>query len=81
MLAGRSHWERERSTRRGAPAPISEGNQVDQKTVITLEAEDLQELERILMDRDEKDALQYLRERIEKKVREAHKVECRPAFD
>lgn len=54
---------------------------MEQKTVITLDAEDLQELERILMDQDAKDALKYLRERIEKKVREAHKVECRPAFD
>jgi len=54
---------------------------MEQKTVITLDAEDLQELERILMDRDEKDALRFLRERIDKKVREAHRIECRPAFD
>jgi hypothetical protein len=54
---------------------------VDQRVVITLDPEDLQELERILMDREEKDALRYLRERIEKKVKKATKAGCRPPFD
>lgn len=54
---------------------------MEQTIVITLDAADLQELERILMDRDEKDALRFLRERIEKKVREATKVLCKPLFD
>jgi hypothetical protein len=54
---------------------------VEQRVVITLDAEDLQELERILMDREEKDALTFLRERVEKKVREATRVHCKPPFD
>jgi hypothetical protein len=54
---------------------------VDQRIVITLDAEDLQELERILMDRDEKGALRFLHERIEKKVREATRPHCKPPFD
>jgi len=54
---------------------------VDQRIVITLDAEDLQELERILIDRDEKDALRFLHERIEKKVHKTTKAHCRPPFD
>lgn len=51
---------------------------MEQKVVITLDAEELQELERILMDRDEKDALQFLREHVEKKVEAATKAHCKP---
>jgi hypothetical protein len=54
---------------------------VDQKVVITLDPEDLQELERILIDRDEKDALRFLHERIEKKVHEATRAHIRPPFE
>jgi guanylate kinase len=54
---------------------------MEQRVVITLDPEDLQELERILMDREEKDALRYLRERIEKKVKKVSKAHCRPPFD
>ena len=54
---------------------------MEQSVVITLGAEDLQELERILMDRDEKDALRFLRERVEKKVRERTLTHCKPPFD
>ena len=54
---------------------------MDQKVVITLDPADLQELERILMDRDEKDALRFLHERIEKKVHKVAKSHCRPPFD
>lgn len=44
---------------------------MEPRVVISLDAEDLRELERVLMDRDEKDALQFLRDRVEKKMREA----------
>ena len=54
---------------------------MDQRFVVILDAEDLRELERILMDRDEKDALRFLDERIEKKVHEATRAHCRPPFD
>lgn len=54
---------------------------MEQTIVITLDAADLQELERILMDRDEKDAFRFLTERIEKKVREATRPHCKPPFD
>jgi hypothetical protein len=53
---------------------------VEQKVVITLDAGELQELERILMDRDEKEALRFLRERVEKKVAAATRTHCKPAF-
>jgi hypothetical protein len=52
-----------------------------QRAVITLDAEDILELERILIDRDEKDALRFLQQRIEKKLREANRPHCRPPFD
>jgi hypothetical protein len=64
-----------------APSAPQGGRQVDQKVVITLDPEDLQELERILMDREEKDALRFLRERFEKKVQKTTKGHCRPPFD
>ena len=54
---------------------------MEQNVVITLDAGDLQELERNLLDRDEKDALTFLRECVEKKVREATRVHCKPPFD
>lgn len=54
---------------------------MEQRIVIILDARDLQELERILMDRDEKGALRFLHERIEKKVDGAHKTHCKPPFD
>jgi len=64
-----------------APSAAPGDSQVDQRIVITLDAEDLQELERILIDRDEKDALRFLHERIEKKVHKTTKAHCRPPFD
>ena len=54
---------------------------MDQRIVITLDARDLQELERILIDRDEKDALRFLHEIFEKKVQKTTKAHCRPPFD
>jgi len=54
---------------------------VNQKIIITLDAEDLLELERILVDRDEKEALRFLDERIEKQVREVTRPHCKPPFD
>jgi len=54
---------------------------VEPKLVITLDAEDLQELERILIDRDAKDALRFLDERIAKKVKVANSPHCKPPFD
>jgi hypothetical protein len=54
---------------------------VEQRIVVILDARDLQELERILIDRDEKGALRFLHERIEKKVEGAHKGHCKPPFD
>jgi len=54
---------------------------VNQRIVISLDAEDLLELERILIDRDEKDALRFLHERIEKKVHEATRAHIRPPFE
>jgi hypothetical protein len=68
-------------TGRDVPSAALGDCQVDQRIVITLDAEDLQELERILIDRDEKDAFRFLHERIEKKVHEVAKAHCRPPFD
>ena len=64
-----------------APSAARGGRQVDQRIVVTLDARDLQELERILMDRDEKEALRFLHERLEKKVKAVTKAHCRPPFD
>ncbi len=63
------------------PTGDSGRSTVEQKIVITLDAEDRREMERILIDRDEKEALKYLRERIEKKVNERTKAHCKPPFD
>jgi len=54
---------------------------MERNIVITLGAEELQELERILIDRDEKEALRFLREHIEKKVNAATRTGCKPPFD
>jgi hypothetical protein len=67
--------------RTNTPSTAGGDRQVDQRIVVILDAEDLRELERILMDRDEKDALRFLDERIEKKVHEATRAHCRPPFD
>jgi hypothetical protein len=64
-----------------APSAARGDRQVDQRIVITLDAGDLLELERILIDRDEKDALRFLHERIEKKVHEATRAHIRPPFE
>jgi hypothetical protein len=64
-----------------APSAARGDRQVDQRIVISLDAEDLLELERILIDRDEKDALRFLHERIEKKVHEATRAHIRPPFE
>jgi len=54
---------------------------VEPRLVITLDAKDLQELERILIDQDAKDALRFLDERIAKKVKVADRPHCKPPFD
>mgnify|MGYP001490947563 CR=1 FL=1 len=54
---------------------------MEQRIVIILDAEDLQELERILIDGDEKDALRFLRERIETKVDAASRARMKLPFD
>jgi len=64
-----------------APSAARGDRQVDQRIVISLDAEDLLELERILIDRDEEDALRFLHERIEKKVHEATRAHIRPPFE
>jgi hypothetical protein len=54
---------------------------VEQKVVIALDAAELQELERILMDQDEKDALRFLRDHVEKKVKDWTAARCKPPHD
>jgi hypothetical protein len=54
---------------------------MEQVVVISLDAQDIQELERILMDRDEHDAFRFLQERIDKKLKAANKPHCKPPFD
>ena len=44
---------------------------MDEKVVIVLRADELLELERIVLDRDRKEALLFLRDRILRKVDEA----------
>jgi hypothetical protein len=54
---------------------------MEQGIAITLDAEDLQEMERILIDGDEKAALRFLHERIEKRVDAATQARMKRPFD
>jgi hypothetical protein len=54
---------------------------VQQRVVIALDARDIQELQRILMDREGEDALRFLAERVTVKVDEATRPRCKPPFD
>lgn len=49
-----------------------------QEIIVHLEAKDIVRLLRIFTDRDEKEALAFLKERFEKKVEEALKPPCGP---
>jgi len=51
------------------------------KTVLTLEAKDLVRLQEILIDENQEDALTFLREVIEEKVRCAQAETHRPEFE
>ena len=53
---------------------------MERRIVITLDADDVREMERILIDHDEKDALRFLRERIEKKVDAANRTPMKRPF-
>ena len=64
-----------------APSAAGGDRQLDHRIVVILDAEDLRELERILIDGDEKAALRFLHERIEKRVDATTQARMKLPFD
>ncbi len=50
------------------------------QVTITLDPEELMRIERILIDRDQDEALRFVRECIKKKVEDARRTHCKPPF-
>jgi len=53
---------------------------MEEQVTITLNAQELMDLEGILIDRDQEEALRFLKECIKRKVEEARKAHCKPPF-